>query len=219
MNHTRFNSSLICELRSGNKTLGIEVTQFYLKTGDVPESEQRQRPLREAVIRSAQDLYRATSGNIELSFAFNPTIPITTARRKVLSVEIANIAKGMDAQACSTPGSICPASTIPELENIFFTGDHWPDPYWRIFQVSTLATMSHTTLEAIVREKEIKSLQYKKCSANWLLIIVDWADHSQNQEIRLNAPKIESKIFEKIIVYKWGYNHIIELKKKEGCLV
>jgi hypothetical protein len=39
-------------LNSGTKTIGIEVTRFYLMAGDMPESEQRQTPLREEIVRS-----------------------------------------------------------------------------------------------------------------------------------------------------------------------
>jgi hypothetical protein len=172
-------------LHTDTRTIGIEVTRFYIMAGDAPESEQRQTPLREEIVRSAQAIYRATGGNIELSFNFNPAIPITLARRKMLPNELANVAKRMDACASGEIGPICPLPVIPEVANIYFTGDHYSDPYWRIFQVSTLTKMSPAALEGIVREKEGKSRQYKKCDAYWLLVIVDWADRAQNQEIRL----------------------------------
>jgi hypothetical protein len=187
------------------------VTRFYLAVGDAPESEQRQNPVREEIVNAAQDIYRATGGNIELSFNFDPDVPITQARRKALPDELANIAKRMDANARRGSGPIYPAPVIPEIANVFLTGDDYPDPRWHIFQVSTLTEMSPTALEAIVREKEIKSQQYKKCDAYWLLVIVDWADRAQDQEIRLGGLKIRSDVFEKIIVYKWGYEHIVEV--------
>jgi hypothetical protein len=117
----------------------------------------------------------------------------------------------MDASATGGTGPY-PRPVIPEVANIYFTGDHYSDPYWQIFQVSTLTKMSPAALEDIVREKEGKSRQYKKCDYYWLLVIVDWADRAQDQEIRLEGLNISSKVFEKIIVHKWGYNHIIEIK-------
>ena len=172
--------------------------------GDALESEQRQTPLREGIVRSAQGIYRATGGNVELSFNSNPDIPITPARRKMLLDELANVAKRMDASATDRTSPIYPRPVIPEVANMYFTGDHYSDPYWRIFQVSTFTKMSRSTLEDIVREKEGKSQQYKKCDAYWLLVIVDWTDRAQDQEIRLEGLNISSKVFERIIVHKWG---------------
>jgi hypothetical protein len=39
-------------------------------------------------------------------------------------------------------GPIYPRPVTPEVANMYFTGDHYSDPYWRIFQVSPLAKMS-----------------------------------------------------------------------------
>jgi hypothetical protein len=36
---------------TGERTIGIEITRFYLQSGSAPHSEQRQRPLRTAVCR------------------------------------------------------------------------------------------------------------------------------------------------------------------------
>jgi hypothetical protein len=199
-------------LNTGLKTIGIEVTRLYLTAGGQLASEQRQKPFREKVVRSAQEIYRATGGSIELSFNFNPAAPITPDRLNTLPAELANIAKRMDANALGKSGQIYPLQVIPEIANIYFTGEHYSDPHWRIFQVSSLTEMSFAALEAIVREKEVKSKQYKKCNSYWLLVIVDWTDRGQNQEIRVEGLNISSKVFKKIIIYKWGYNHIVEIK-------
>jgi hypothetical protein len=199
-------------LHADTRTIGIEMTRFYLRAGKALESEQQQTPLREEIVRSAQNIYRATGGNIELSFNFNPTVPITSARQKVLPDELANIAKHMDASATGKSAPLYPRPAIPEVANVYFTGDHYSDPHWRIFQISTLTKMSPAALENIVRKKERRSQQYKRCDAYWLLFIVDWADRAQDQEIRLEGLKIISKIFETIIVYKWGYDHLVEIQ-------
>ena len=68
---------------TGERKIGIEVTRFYLQSGSLPESEQRQGPLRAPVISEAQTLYRAKGGKgIELTFDFEPGNPITPPRKE-----------------------------------------------------------------------------------------------------------------------------------------
>src|ERR1700760_3176126 len=61
--------------------IGIEITNFFVKSGNLLESEQRQRPLREKVVSTAHRLYLAGGGNkIELTFGFDESTPIVPAR-------------------------------------------------------------------------------------------------------------------------------------------
>jgi hypothetical protein len=71
--------------------------------------------------------------------------------------------------------------------------------------------MSAANLQAIVAEKESKAADYAPCDAYWLLIIVDWTDSAQDQEIITARAKLPSSIFEKIIVYKPGFEDILEV--------
>ena len=82
---------------TGERTIGIEITRFYLQSGRVPHSEQRQRPLRNAVVSEAQALYSANGGKrIELTIAFDPARPITPWRKRRLPGELAALAKRVD---------------------------------------------------------------------------------------------------------------------------
>jgi hypothetical protein len=82
---------------TGERTIGIEITRFYLQSGHAPHSEQRQRPLRKAVVSEAQGLHRAKGGKrIELTIAFDPARPITSLRRRRLPSELAALAKRVD---------------------------------------------------------------------------------------------------------------------------
>jgi hypothetical protein len=66
---------------TGERTIGIEVTRFYLQPGSRLESKQRQRPLRDAVVERAQALYRAQGGKaVELHFSFDTPVAITPRR-------------------------------------------------------------------------------------------------------------------------------------------
>ena len=49
-----------------------------------------------------------------------------------------------------------------------------------------MGLMSEAALEAIVREKEAKAAEYNPCGAYWLLVVVDWIDPAQEQEIRID---------------------------------
>jgi len=71
--------------------------------------------------------------------------------------------------------------------------------------------LSPTGLEKIVREKESKAAEYLPCDAYWLLIIVDWMDNAQEQEISVQSVKIASNVFERIIVYKPDFDDILEV--------
>jgi len=72
--------------------------------------------------------------------------------------------------------------------------------------------MSETDLEGIVREKEAKSVQYERRDAYWLLVVVDAMNAAQEQEILIENSHIASDVFERIIVYKPLFEHIVEAK-------
>ena len=75
----------------------------------------------------------------------------------------------------------------------------------------SLDLMSAEGLEEIVREKESKAGEYVPCHAYWLVIIVDWRDNAQDQEISVEGVKIASNVFERIIVYKPGFEDVVEV--------
>ena len=73
--------------------------------------------------------------------------------------------------------------------------------------------MSRDRLIDIVRDKEVRSREYRKCHAYWLLVVVDFINSAQDQEIQIEGfEKIQSEIFEKIIVYKTLFGHVLEAK-------
>jgi hypothetical protein len=70
--------------------------------------------------------------------------------------------------------------------------------------------MSVPRLAEIVREKEDKAKNYKKCDAYWLLVVVDFVDSAQDQEIQVDGLKLcKSVVYEKKIVYKTVSEHIL----------
>ena len=102
---------------------------------------------------------------------------------------------------------------IPEVSFIYFNAQECVDAKWCAGGVHTVGLMSEAALEAIVREKEAKAAEYNPCGAYWLLVVVDWIDPAQEQEIRIdNGLSVPSNVFEKIIIYKPNFQHIIEVK-------
>jgi hypothetical protein len=95
---------------------------------------------------------------------------------------------------------------------VYLNAQEYPDAKWRIIGSYGMGLMSQEDLEGIVRDKEARSAQYGKRDTYWLLVVVDPMDAAQEQEIRIDALHIASAVFEKIIVYKPGFEHIVEAK-------
>jgi hypothetical protein len=195
----------------GERTTGIELTRFYLQPGGSLGSEQKQKPLREGVVSDAHKLHRNASGKkFELTIGFETDRPITSARRKSLPKELAAFAATIGA---NKSGGIDPElfEAMPEISSIYLNSKEYDDSKWSVCQVYSVDLMSPTELEKIVREKESKAAEYLPCDDYWLLIIVDWMDNAQEQEISVRRVKIASNFFQRIIVYKPGFEDILEV--------
>jgi hypothetical protein len=148
---------------------------------------------------------------IELTVSFNPAHPITSRRRKTLPQELADFAKSIDQHRT---GTVCRDlfERMPELAYLWLDADDNKTPRWRIAQVYGLDFMSIAGLSSIIKEKEEKSAEYRPCDAYWLLIAVDWRNRAQEQEIRIDGGvKICSKVFERVVIYKPHFEHIVEV--------
>ena len=197
---------------TGERTIGIEVTRFYLQAGSRLESAQRQRPLRDAVVEQAQALYRAQGGKaVELHISFDTPTGITPRRTGKLAQELAGLAKRIDGRP-SGEVERTEFQTIPEVSFVYFNKQEYPDARWTAGGVHTVGLMSEKALEAIVRDKEAKSTDYAPRDAYWLLVVVEAMDPAQEQEIRIDGLNISSNVFEKIIVYNPLFGHVVEAK-------
>src|SRR5260370_32252256 len=64
----------------GARTIGIEIRNFFLEDGSLPDGEQIQRKAREAVISKAPNLYQAQPRQkIDRTFAFDPAGPVRSS--------------------------------------------------------------------------------------------------------------------------------------------
>jgi hypothetical protein len=193
----------------GEQTIGIEITRLYVKSGRLEGSEQRQRPLREAVVRDAQERFRALdTRGIELHVTFDPQNPITSLRRKQLPRELADLARSIDEHQ-HRQGDFELLERIPEVRSIFWNGKEYSDARWQPSQAHSVEFTPVGELTSAIREKEAKSTEYRPCAAYWLLVVVDWRDPAQEQEIRIDGLKIASSIFEKVFVYKPIFEHVV----------
>ena len=192
----------------GERRLGIEVTNFYLERGELPESEQKQRKIREDILKKAYRIYMDKGGEYEISFSFNKEQPINNGQ-KLISKVVELIQR---IGATRTRGiSKYFLKDIPELDFVYINPNLYSDPEWRITQVYTGQIMSLPRLTEIIREKEDKAKNYRKCDAYWLLVVVDFIDSAQDQEIQVDGLKLSSDVYEKIIVYKTVSEHLLEL--------
>jgi len=98
-----------------------------------------------------------------------------------------------------------------EVSFVYLNSKEYDDAKWSVTQVHEVDLMSATGLAEIVREKEAKAAEYARCDAYWLLIVVDWTDPGQEQEISAQGIKVASNVFERIIVYKPGFENIVEM--------
>ena len=193
----------------GARTIGIEIRNFFLEDGSLPDSEQIQKKAREAVVAKAQLLYQAKGGKkFELTFAFDRSVPIRD--QTYVAQKISDLAATLQQ---SETGRLWRDDFrhIPELSFAYLNAIEYPDAHWRVSQVYDGVFMSLDKLRTIVDEKELKSKKYRPCDAYWLLVVVDFMDFAQDQEIGVESlAGLKSQIFEKIIVYKTCFGQIVE---------
>lgn len=195
----------------GERRIGIEITNFFHEKGSILESEQVQRSLREKVVSEAQRIYQSENGKkIEISFGFDKTNPIQV--RKKLVKKLVGLAKLIEK---SKKGEVRKNlfNNISELSFVYFNPEEYEDAMWRVIQVYNGPMISRDRLIEIVRDKEVRAKKYKKCDAFWLLVVIDFINPAQDQEIQIDDfKKIQSETFEKVIVYKTVFGHVLEAK-------
>jgi hypothetical protein len=195
---------------SGPRKIGIEITNFFLQSGCLRESEQRQRPLRSRVIAEAHSLYRAGGGkNIELTFVFDKNNPITSGRTKKIRNELVAFVRNIDDAVSGEIRKSLFRDRIPEISFIWLHKGECREPKWRLQGAYSTDLMRKDSLEALVRNKESKLREYNPCDAYWLLIVADSIDAAQDQEIRIDDPLIASDVFERIIIYDPAFKILV----------
>lgn len=71
--------------------------------------------------------------------------------------------------------------------------------------------MSLERLKKIVKEKEGKSQDYRRCDSYWLLVVVEFIDPAQDQEIRIDGlDTLRSEVFGKVLIYRTAFGHVLD---------
>ena len=101
--------------------------------------------------------------------------------------------------------------TISELCLVYLNTEEYEDARWRVIQAYNVRKMPRGRLVEIVRGKEARAIKYKKCDVYWLLVVIDFINPAQSQEIEFDDfGKIQTETFEKVIVYKTLFGHELE---------
>jgi hypothetical protein len=194
----------------GERTIGIEITNFFLEEGTLPTSEQVQRRARDEVLFKAQRIYEMKNGRkIKLGFGFNKAVPICD--RNELAKKIADLATRVETRATGELRRDV-FQDIPELSFAYLIADAAEDDRWQVFQVHSTPIMSLEQLKEIIKEKERKAQDYKQCGSYWLLVVVEYIDPAQDQEIRIDGlDALRSEVFEKVLIYRTAFGHVLEM--------
>ena len=199
-----------------NKKIGIEIARLFSLPGSDKSSEQVQKKMREDVLKRAKKLYETTNTKkIELSISFNSEHPILNPKNTATAV--ANLAKKIHAFSTgSIPRNLF--KNIPEIKYVTLISDTNASANWQIHQGYTGRSLMLDRLVELIAEKEAKLPGYEQCGEYWLLVIVDWFDLGQDQEIewQIENKPIESS-FSKVIIFKTVFNQItdIPLQRKQ----
>ncbi|MBC8410784.1 MAG: hypothetical protein H8E12_19015 [Rhodobacteraceae bacterium] len=195
----------------GKKRVGIEITNFFLEDGNLPESEQVQRKIRERVVSDTQKIYQSKNGKkLQIVFSFDNLKPILDEKK--LKKELVKLSKKIeDFETGEIAREIFKG--IPELSFVYLNSESYDGVRWSVQQVYEGKYMSRDRIIKLVRVQAEKVKKYKYCDAYWLLVVVDFIDFAQDQEIEIkNFSKIKTEKFEKVIVYKTVFEHILEVK-------
>lgn len=197
-------------LIQGPQRVGIEIANLYISKGADSASEQVQRPRRSQVIERAQALYLAQGGlRIELTFYFDPQHPIVKIE------PVAQAIAAMARQVEKEPSSLLRPSVfkhIPELRYVYYNSNEYPAPLWRSSQCFTVPFLSADRVREAVAEKTRKLANYEKCDLYWLLLVVDFMDSAQDQELQwpIGEPPLDSP-YERVLIYKPQFSQVLEV--------
>jgi hypothetical protein len=134
------------------RTVGIEITEFHLIDGGLPQSEPQQALRRSGVVEEAQRLYLAEGGKtIELTFSFRY---ISADRRKELPAELAAFAKRMEYNVSETIW--LEGNAAPEEVTFAWNAGVYQNATWKVRQCNKGSLTSKDKLVEIIGSKERK---------------------------------------------------------------
>lgn len=194
-------------LRS-SQTIGVEIANFFLTSGADATSEQVQRARRLQVLELAQALHHTSGGKrIELSVGFNPKAPIQGV--KPVAQALATIATKVE-NSPSGQVSRMVFEHVPALDFLYHNQKEYADAKWRAVQGYYVPHLSLERLRELVSEKTKKLRDYQPCDSYWLLLIVDFMDPAQDQDLQWSSGEVlEKSPFERILLYKPQFGQVV----------
>ncbi|NHQ85390.1 hypothetical protein HA050_04585 [Iodobacter sp. HSC-16F04] len=194
----------------GKQTLGIEITQLYFDEEDGPRSQQAQYRGMADVVSQAQSIYFSDSRkSIELHVSFNLNCPINDV--KALAASLADIAKVLEYHET---GSVPPRffAHVPELDFIYCNSNKYSNVQWQVSQRFKGRNLSVVRVKKVVAKKEQKLSGYEHCDSYWLLLVVDFMDPAQDQELvwPSHAAALETS-YSRVIIYKSPLYQCLEI--------
>lgn len=193
----------------GAHLLGIEIARLYIASGTDPDSEQVQSARREQVLAQAQKLHQRRGGrSIELNIDFDPAQPILNVPDA--AAKLASLADEIQYDAFHRDGNL--HGNAEGLRFVYNSGIEYADAKWRNTQSFTVPTVNPERIRAIVDDKTKKVEDYARCDEFWLLLIVDFMDRAQDQELTLPQDFCLAKgTFERVLLYKPQFAQIVEV--------
>nr|WP_314481493.1 hypothetical protein [uncultured Pseudomonas sp.] len=197
---------------NGPASVGIEIARLYKLDGKEPHSEQQQSRDRMRVLKLAEDAHLAAGGrSIEINVGFNPRHPIKRERLRSISAVLADIVSEIARyeEPCTLHS---PAEDWPELEFIYHSGQSQRDSSWKLVQSIEIPALSFERINEIVKQKIEKVKAYQPCDKYWLLLIVDYWDAAQDQDVEWPpAATIAQTPFERILIFKTVFSIVTEV--------
>ena len=193
----------------GPRRLGIEIARLYIADGKDPASPQAQTARREQVLARAMAIHAAMGGrSIELYVDFDPAQPILDISKA--AERLASLAAKVQFEP--TTLSYDPSVLAEGLRSVLHNGVEYPDAKWRAQQVTSLPRLDIDRLQEVVALKAQKSTEYAPCDAYWLLLVVDFMDRAQDQELVLpEGFRLPRSPFERVLVYKPQFGQVLEV--------
>lgn len=196
-------------LRS-SQTIGVEIANLYLTNGADATSEQVQRARRLQVLERAQTLHRASGGKpIELSVGFDPKGPIQEV--EPVARALATIATKVENSPSGQVNRLL-FEDVPALSFLYHNQIEYADAKWRLVQGYNVPSLSLERLRLLVSEKAKKLHNYQSCDSYWLLLIVDFMDPAQDQNLQWPVGEVlEKSPFERILLYKPQFGQVVQV--------
>ena len=191
------------------RRVGVEITRLFLTDGAYEWSEQVQAPRRRRVLTLAQKMFLAEGGpSIEVHVDFNPLCPL-----KDLEKSAADLVELVTSLQSETRKVVGPGhQSVTPFRYIYQNGIHYPDAKWRGAQVYSTPMLDTERLQEVVSDKAAKSRRYSPCDAYWLLVVVDFVDRAQDQEVVVPSGfRLASSPFERVVVYKPQFAQILDV--------